>query len=511
MDSLTWKYLTIVIAIFASITVTCSIQCSPTNELFCKTRRFKSTPAAIDYLYSRLAYDTPLEEKCKRYAVLLSMASDIGLPYEADGFEVLTLEGPTLDKLYQVEDINIVAQSYMFAIEGYRVRQLAPAFLELIECLKTLGTHKKVQTAMTYLNDTELRLIVDLYMQILGFPARIVNLHTIDLSKFRTSFRLNLQNLFSDYLPSGQFGALNAREQRDYRRRQSARLKHQRLYKLDPDKVREEARVRYKRRRDQLRQSAQGNQHTQESDIMPSRRQPTSEPMTPAPDPETARKARRRRQDLLRQKQAAEKQQKLLELQQMALQRKNLNLDDKSEPSHLKHMMRRLQHRPDAVTTGEQAPETSAPSSQVAAPQSDGDGLMDVQQVPLDGPLAPSYDVDYQASPSLAATFTHLPAIGDQTMEGLLNNFDYSEQDAYMQDPCQQYDHVIDSMDDREFDDLINNWLLFEPESQEELETYDDLIRCSSQPDDTDRVMQMLSDHPESVVPRLPSGGPKIN
>lgn len=259
---------------------------------------------ALNYIHDSLPGNTPLEEKCQRYAVLLSMSATLGVPYELSVSKLIMLDGYSLNLQYQKIDADDMSSFYMSAIDRYRITQLAPPFLEIIECLRMIDK----PFVKVYLSNDELKIIVDLYKMVLGMPVTMVNLSGADLRTFHPSFQKTLRQLFqghlnfdhTDDLPEPRHNSrwrminfadqneLNSlgllddkqlaaewqrqqrairqrryREKHVHRRREWSRLTQQRLRLLNPDEARGQSTRRQQIRRDRLKRLTEESYYQQ--------------------------------------------------------------------------------------------------------------------------------------------------------------------------------------------------------------------------------------------------------
>lgn len=253
----------------------------PPDDLFGETRRFKDVPKALNYVHELLPEQTPLEEKCKRYAVLLAMAAATGLPYETNVDDLVKMDIPTLDVHYHAIDENGLMTLFMSATERYRITRLAPPFIDVIECLKMIDS----PVVRKFLDDRELKVVHDLYKRVLRPEDQTDNPEGIEWGEFHPAFLKNFISLFGglldiehlyktsqvrplDHGVSGQSSGApeptnwqdptqdNGQETDDMtephrgpnldRKRERARLFSRRVRMLAPEKIREMSR-KYKR------------------------------------------------------------------------------------------------------------------------------------------------------------------------------------------------------------------------------------------------------------------------
>lgn len=174
------------------------LDCSPPvdDDLYTESRRFRDVPRALNFIHELLTDHVPLVEKCKRYAVLLAMAAATGLPHEQTVRELIALDDRHLDIHYQAIDVNSLSSLYMCATERYRVNKLAPPFLEILQCLESINN----PAVKVYLDDPELKTIVNIYRRVLGLNDTETDLEGLDMSMFHPAFVTNLRLLFGALL-----------------------------------------------------------------------------------------------------------------------------------------------------------------------------------------------------------------------------------------------------------------------------------------------------------------------
>lgn len=126
---------------------------------------------AINRLHRSLSDKMSLEARCKRYAVLLSMARTKGANNQLALIQTSGLEERDLNSLYDKISVANLTSRYMSTIDRYRTTYLGPAFSDVIECLRRIGTPE----VKAYLEDPELIMIVDLHRQSLEQPATAID------------------------------------------------------------------------------------------------------------------------------------------------------------------------------------------------------------------------------------------------------------------------------------------------------------------------------------------------
>lgn len=460
------------------------IKCSP-DLLLCRTRRFKGIPAAVSYIHASLPPETPLEDKCKRYAVILSHCSGTTVPHEADAMRVSTLDNTQLDREFQQIPTEKLMESYMCAIEGYRIRQLEPPFLELIECLDQVDSSE----AMTYLENAELIMISDLYKLVLESPETKINLDCMDLSTFRPTFRANLENLFhanidpacertASFLApniidpidiSDSVGAkspdqqqlLRLQKQRTqerhlFRCRERARLTQQRLRILRPEEMREKSRTRQRQLRERLKSvndtsnpTSQQERSTFSAPVAAHVPRPMVAPKPILPDaPNTERECRKQRQRLRRQQLFPDRWQRFVAQLQSERDRQEENLRFLRQHNYIQQQRQKrqqLERQPQPNQVGSNTPD---PVSQYLS--ADYLQFQEMQASPQWDPATPSLAAQEISSPSL---------------------------------PCQAYNYLMrgdSNIENVQFDQYMANLLA---ESESDLGLFRDLMRSPSQSD----------------------------
>lgn len=178
-----------------------NVLCKPTEHEDARQIRiirYRDVPEATNFLHESMDDQMPMAERCKRYAVLLKIATS-SVPYEATVAHLARLPEDVLDKHLQKTDIENISSLFMSAIDKYRVLQLNPAFLELIECLGQFN----IPAVKTFLQDPELTLIKDSYRELLDKPDTVLDLDSFDLRAYNPTFRISFRFLFKDHLKDG--------------------------------------------------------------------------------------------------------------------------------------------------------------------------------------------------------------------------------------------------------------------------------------------------------------------
>lgn len=211
---------------------------SCTNEDPYAIRRFRDISEALNYMYEHLPDRMTVDDKCKRYAVALAER----LPYQKTVSNVMAMDKAELNKSYGKMDIDRIISVYMNAIERYRMTQLAPALIDVVECLKLIN----LPAVNAYLNHHELVILLDLYKQVLGLPAGEIDPKNLNPTILGRAFWASLENLFgqnldifSQYRQDQQVDGQKSRTNpHSSQRRERSRLISLRQRMLDPEGVR---------------------------------------------------------------------------------------------------------------------------------------------------------------------------------------------------------------------------------------------------------------------------------
>lgn len=241
---------------------------------------------SLNHLHESLSDHIPLEEKCKKYAVLSSMSSR-GRPPNKVLSEYMRFNDQTVNEAFaRLTSKNALPALYMSTIDSYRAAShLGPPFLELIDCLREIDQ----PYISAYLNDPELVLIVKLYKIVLRSPAIKIDLRHNELSHFSPAFRTSLSNLFRGNLldnlildedpnsglqQSALQSTLGPKDQSiarknhlkrqamvtSHRRRERERLRKHRLRLLQPSIEREKRRDRHRRQQEKRKKEHEERQ-----------------------------------------------------------------------------------------------------------------------------------------------------------------------------------------------------------------------------------------------------------
>lgn len=188
-----WRHIFVILV--ASTLVLDEIECGFGESDICDTGRFRDISTAINCLHDNLI-STAFEEKCKKYAIFSDKALAEKYPLAKTVLDVSIMGGDELNHHYDAMSISRIGMVYMTAIDRYRVTRLAPALIDLAECLRRIDTPE----ARAYLANSELILILDLYKQVLDPSVTMIDLRHLDITKHRPAFGKTLKNLFGKYL-----------------------------------------------------------------------------------------------------------------------------------------------------------------------------------------------------------------------------------------------------------------------------------------------------------------------
>lgn len=471
----------------------------------------------IDKLHKYLPQELSPEAKCKRYAVLLYNTD--GGPYETTVYSVLKLDDVAIAKQYKEMDPVKLSWFYMVSIDRYRITSLSPPFLDLINCLRMLGTYH----AHAYLGNQELNVLENLYKKVLGLPGVTIDIDDLDFTNFNTPFQQSIRNLFGKYLDVDHLGKsglskdqtclgsdpfaaakisraaitelqlnekelesiLEQREKSANRKRERSRLNQQRLRLFHPEKMRE--RGRKSQRKWEL--------HRKQREWI--------EQASGQPEPESRR--RRREQKRVLQKRYREKKRLIRQLERRHQVQKFLddklkrsNQDEGQGPSQDQLGMDPRQGQ-QLLPTLSSVSTQSMPFIPVASAPAVHIGLSGLD---ASLPVASPHNHDQSASLRTQSDLT-----GAEMPDGSFDQAFYemiykstsdnpSTESDYQYRPDYQTMHSEGESDRGQNDDVLSRMQFFEPESEQERLMHQDLINSATQTDDTDTMMQQLLNSP---------------
>lgn len=265
---------------------------APRNRIVL-TKRFKSLTEALNYFYDSVSDYMPLDARCRRYAVMISMFEEGTALYDTTVANLAARHEYLLNQQVQGMDDVRLSSMLIYAIDKYRSTELAPAFIDLLDCLREIET----DAVQKYMGDRELIMIETFYRKVRRSPDMKFDLASLEMFKFHPTFMSTLRNLFGDYIkdessagattsqdpkkskdpstsnkegPSAEGDALDdlivkLEHGKLSRRRERDRLRQRRLRILKPEQIRERERVRHQIRRKKKRERDQdGPQATEQ-------------------------------------------------------------------------------------------------------------------------------------------------------------------------------------------------------------------------------------------------------
>lgn len=185
------------------ISINCRINCSTIDdgEEIIIPAKLRSSIDTLNYFHGLLPEQVGLAEKCKKYAVLLSMIDSVGLLYVTTVEKLSALPEDIISRHHQKMSPKTLSILFMSAIDKYRTSGIAPPFLDLIECLKQINE----SIAEKYLDDRQLETIIHIYQQVLKSPNKQVDLNDFNLSVFHKAFQVNLRSILRGHLGGRMF------------------------------------------------------------------------------------------------------------------------------------------------------------------------------------------------------------------------------------------------------------------------------------------------------------------
>lgn len=468
MNSIDWKdlILRVLVALLISI--------ATTDARKPRVKCFHDMSDALSHMHQHLPSHLSMDDKCKRYAVLALDAKTYLNPNEQTSENVLALDTDELDELYREMGSEQKMSLFMSVIDRYRATQLAPAFLDIVECLSLIDAPE----AEAFVNHEELTLISDMYKRLLGRQDLQMDISAVNLTTFSSAFISALGNLFTGYYDINtsrqphiiltSFGAdgksvskliaststshhKSSRLSPDevtFRRRERARLERRRKRFLEPDRVRELDRKHHADKR------TRQEKHDEYDMIL-------SLPSTSFRDVQV-------KWDLLRRRQ---------------LHRRNqLRQHDLKGPVHSQEQRQDQHDQPDPLSdVGENRREKSI-SPNVENPRTELWSEIDPEAV-----YFPSL------APQPANSETPISEYDiDQFIDNLLQH--PSSQPTASLEQYQRTDNF--NIEPTPQPDLMSTIHAFEPESSEDHRIHQDLLDSAMQSDDIESIMRLISDGP---------------
>lgn len=490
-----WKRVSI--ALVALFDLIGNIGCGPYKDRsssIYKSGRLNDVAQATTLMQKYLPHSLSLEVKCKRYAVLAERAMYERFPQRKTVIDVANMNEEDLETRYGQLNTTRIAWLYMSTIDRYRISQLGTPIIDLVECLRMLDT----SASRIYLNNPEISIILVLYKQVLGMSDTALDVQGMDFKKYFPSFRETLRNLFKEYMDiDGILGdasaetdkhiesasALDAEsktnpqnrrtesprlERSSYTQRENQRLFQQRVRVAKPEKVqkyREDRRKRYKEQRLLLSKPVNTPEESEAQRVAKMRFERMSE------------RQRRRRKAIRERKQQQQ-------VERLCYPPQSLEAKDVEQHHHALQIDPTV-HQPILRTNialeGIELQQSSDPLAEPVAPE-------------------PSQQVD----------------LWEPSLEHSMGSNNLQECDRYEQNMAPfnsiiddtNYQHCWQSykcLSDHEATDEQSQWnsfvcimSSFEPETQEERQFHQYLIDCANQSDDSDAIMRLLSNAPQS-------------
>lgn len=196
MNLVKWCALAVATFTVSLLSIRIDIECSPLHFDYRLVGKCHDIPEAVNFLNQSLPVGMPLEERCKRYALLSQIHRQRRLPSRLEIFRLSELPAADVDIRFQAIDDRQLSDFYMTAIDGYRAMELAPPVIELYECLRMFDT----SYGAMYLKNPELSFTVDLYRRVLESPDGKIDLDLVELRNFYPAFQERIRYLFKDYI-----------------------------------------------------------------------------------------------------------------------------------------------------------------------------------------------------------------------------------------------------------------------------------------------------------------------
>lgn len=479
------KYLAL--NLFVVLSLTGVIDCAKDKydpSFIYNTGRFVDIAQAINFMQGYLPFPISFEEKCERYAVLSDIALEERIPTKETVLKIAGMSKRNLDEHY--EQINKGRRSwlYMCAIDRYRITNLAPPFLELVECLKQIDE----EGVRRYLDNEEVIILLNLYKRVIGLqPDVAINISNLDLTRFHPNFRESLKNHFSKYSDIASIlgepeakrteTATNSsewrKEQFKRRRREQSRLTAQRMRMVKPERMKrynDERRERYREQASRLSQPASTPEELADLAKLKERRDRRNE------NQRNKRREARERMRLERRREWLEKNS-----EPPLLSRNLINYDN---------LMRAVEQEPlpSLRVSSDQSRSSSTPvNSATSAP-------MDPSTSYMPRPLSPYASLDSTASTS---------EMDVHMLDNLIELYHSLPADAELQHMCQDYNDLMNqATGDRQnqWEHFQSTLLSFEPNSIEERQFHEELMECAARWDNSSSILEFLLDEPPTTV-----------
>lgn len=194
MDRLRFRFFA---AALVAVFFDSNVDPSPVGQIY-SSERGRSTDeqicAATSHMHENLPSSSQIEDKCMRYAILLSIADSNYVIHDTTIIDIMTMEKDSLISHYEEMNRKEVSSIFMKTLDRYRTVGLDPAFLDLVECLRLTHT----SYAAAYLDDKEMILIEDLLKQALDSSNQLIDINPAP-GEYHPPFLSNLRYIFRSY------------------------------------------------------------------------------------------------------------------------------------------------------------------------------------------------------------------------------------------------------------------------------------------------------------------------
>lgn len=164
-----------------------------------KQARCKDIDKALKYLHWSLPDQIDFDSRCRRYAILLSMAEMQGMPRRLAVTQLATLHSHIIDTLHRRIDAAHERSLFLDAIKRYIILRLELPFVDLVACLRHIDAGLKGTQL-----DEELDVILSLYKKVLEYDASSIDIDSMDLSRFHPDFKPTLRKLLDRHIYSNR-------------------------------------------------------------------------------------------------------------------------------------------------------------------------------------------------------------------------------------------------------------------------------------------------------------------
>lgn len=177
------------IAIVALLTVISTQSSPPESDA---SYRYEDVYQALSSLREYMPDNMPMDERCKRYAVLFTMCDMQAQPHQLAVNQLVVLHEDILNLVYRALDWSNLKLHLMTAIDRYVTTKLEPPFIDLVECLRIVDP----SLIGTYPNQ-ELTVLTILYEEVLAHPSTPIDINGLDLTGYTPHFQHIIRTLFT--------------------------------------------------------------------------------------------------------------------------------------------------------------------------------------------------------------------------------------------------------------------------------------------------------------------------